>query len=329
MGRNVENMVLQLDQELRKEFENKIVPFCIRQATQTKGVAIAYCNLWIFGAAYRLLNQEKYLNVAASLFIRCLNRTEIANSQIPILSLAVNALSQYFRITNDSLALEYAIELYLSIEKQNLDIKQNVETHLLILGAYPSLYEGWKNDRLKERLRMLVKLFLENLFNEESGHLRLSFNDKGKPTSHSISYGYDIEASWLIHKAVVLLNDKALLHETEPIVEFMAAAAGEGLRENGSIRSQNITTRKHCSDENLQWMQAENVVGHFNLYQHFGDEIALQKAYRAWEYIKKNLTQREENGELWKYLYHNGRMCVEIMERCAIVKESTHVAQSL
>ena len=30
------------------------------------------------------------------------------------------------------------------------------------------------------------------------------------------------------------------------------------------------------------WVQAENVVGHANLYQHFDDEVAMQKALRCW-----------------------------------------------
>lgn len=77
----------------------------------------------------------------------------------------------------------------------------------------------------------------------------------------------------------------------------------------------------------------KNVVGHINLYQYFDDEVALQKAFRCWEFIKKNLID-PQNGEwywsiradgtvntgddkagFWKCPYHNGRMCMEIMER--------------
>ena len=37
------------------------------------------------------------------------------------------------------------------------------------------------------------------------------------------------------------------------------------------------------------WVQAENVVGHANLYQHFDDEVAMQKALRCWDFIKQHL----------------------------------------
>lgn len=89
------------------------------------------------------------------------------------------------------------------------------------------------------------------------------------------------------------------------------------------------TTDRDCH----WWVQAENVVGHINLYQHFDDEVALQKASRCWEYIKKHLIDYK-NGEwywsvradgtvntaddkagFWKCPYHNGRMCMEMIER--------------
>lgn len=82
-------------------------------------------------------------------------------------------------------------------------------------------------------------------------------------------------------------------------------------------------------------MQAENVVGHFNLYQHFGDEPALGTAYTCWKFIQRYLIDKEQ-GEwhwsvsldheinrkddkagFWKCPYHNGRMCMEIIERLA------------
>ena len=80
-------------------------------------------------------------------------------------------------------------------------------------------------------------------------------------------------------------------------------------------------------------MQAENVVGWMNLYQHFGDEEALQRALRCWQYIKDNLidwehgewywsrhadgtfNQDDDHAGFWKCPYHNSRMCLEILER--------------
>ena len=74
-------------------------------------------------------------------------------------------------------------------------------------------------------------------------------------------------------------------------------------------------------------------MGWLNLYQHFGDEDALQKALRCWQYIKQNLIDWEhgewywsrhaddtlnltdDHAGFWKCSYHNSRMCLEIIER--------------
>ena len=111
------------------------------------------------------------------------------------------------------------------------------------------------------------------------------------------------------------------------------AAADEGLTPDGAMVYETFLTKQRTDTDRHWWVQAENVVGHINLYQYFDDEVALQKAFRCWEFIKKNLID-PQNGEwywsiradgtvntgddkagFWKCPYHNGRMCMEIMER--------------
>ena len=78
--------------------------------------------------------------------------------------------------------------------------------------------------------------------------------------------------------------------------------------------------------------------GHFSyieltLYQYFGDEEALRKSLRCWQYIKDhlidweggewwwscdpdgNINRHDDKAGFWKCPYHNSRMCLEIMER--------------
>lgn len=81
------------------------------------------------------------------------------------------------------------------------------------------------------------------------------------------------------------------------------------------------------------WVQAENVVGNVNLYQHFGDSTALHRAVDCWQFIKKylvddvygewywsiradgSINKDNDKAGFWKCPYHNGRMCLEIIER--------------
>lgn len=91
---------------------------------------------------------------------------------------------------------------------------------------------------------------------------------------------------------------------------------------------------KDVIDRELHWwVQAENVVGHVNLYQHYADSKAVETASDCWKFIKDKLIDRVNGGWYWSILndgtinmnddkagfwkcpYHNARMCLEIIER--------------
>ena len=183
-------------------------------------------------------------------------------------------------------------------------------------------------------LRNLINIFTDNILNPETHHLDLFFEmDWTRGAGHLESYGHDIECSWLLHEAALVLGDQKVLQKVEPVVREVAKASEKGLRPDGSmIHEANLDTG-HVDDDLHWWVQAESVVGWFNLYQYFGDEQALERAVRCWEYIKTQLIDwdkgewywsRYPDGSLntvddkagfWKCPYHNSRMCLEIIER--------------
>ena len=188
--------------------------------------------------------------------------------------------------------------------------------------------------QVEASLRNLIDIFTDKILNPQTHHLDLFFeNDWTRGAGHLESYGHDIECSWLLHEAALVLGDQKVLKKVEPIVQMVAKASEKGLRPDGSmIHEANLDTG-HVDDDLHWWVQAENVVGWLNIYQYFGDEDALEKALRCWEYIKKNLIDyqsgewywsRHADGTLntvddkagfWKCPYHNSRMCLEIIER--------------
>ena len=188
--------------------------------------------------------------------------------------------------------------------------------------------------RVERALRNIINIFTDHILNPETHHLDLFFDmDWTRGVGRLESYGHDIECSWLMHEAALVLGDTDVLAKMEPIVQMVAKASEKGLRPDGSmIHEANLDTG-HVDDDLHWWVQAENVVGWFNLYQYFGDEAALDKAERCWNYIKTQLIDYE-NGEwhwsrhpdgtlntvddkagFWKCPYHNSRMCLEIIER--------------
>ena len=237
-------------------------------------------------------------------------------------------------------------------------------THLHIMEAYANLLRCLKEMRAQEQcdyvpaigsvlpvgisvpsetmvsvegaLRNIVDIFIDKILNPETNHLDLFFDmDWTRGAGHLESYGHDIECSWLLHEAALVLGDENLLEKVENVVQKVAKASEKGLREDGSmIHEANLDTG-HVDDDLHWWVQAENVVGWFNIWQHFGDEEAFKKSEKCWHYIKENLVDfdngewywsRHPDGSLntvddkagfWKCPYHNSRMCLEIIERTA------------
>lgn len=281
--------------------------------------------------------------------------------QIYAIGFAIYGLSEYARATGDEEALAYAQQLFDVIEQHSFDSEQNgyvealtrdwqpiedmrlsdkdenekktMNTHLHILEPYTNLYRIWKDERLERQLRNLIEVFISRILDPQTGHLNLFFEEDWTNKYHIVSYGHDIEASWLIHEAALVLGDLALLKRIEPLIIRIAQAADEGLNPDGSMIYENFLDKQKIDRELHWWVQAENVVGHINLYQHFGNTEALDTAVRCWEFIKTKLidheqgewhwsllpdgtvNRRDDKAGFWKCPYHNGRMCMEVIER--------------
>ena len=235
-------------------------------------------------------------------------------------------------------------DMRLSELDANYPKSQNTHLHIIepytnlyrTLRSYPLLQEGLGEvtSNLEASLRNLIDIFTDKILNPETHHLDLFFEmDWTRGAGHLESYGHDIECSWLMHEAALVLGDAQVLAKVEPIVREVAKASEKGLRPDGSmIHEANLDTG-HVDDDLHWWVQAENVVGWYNLYQHFGDTEALDRTLRCWNYIKTQIVDwdngewhwsRHPDGTLntvddkagfWKCPYHNSRMCLEIMER--------------
>jgi len=278
--------------------------------------------------------------------------------QIYAQGFAIYGLSEYARATGDTEALDKAVQLYELIEKYSFDTKLNgyfeafscqwgeiadmrlsdkdanekktMNSHLHILEPYTNLYRVWPSAQLKQSLHNLITLFLDKIL-DSTGHLQLFFDEQWYSKKNIVSYGHDIEASWLLYEAAVELGDEALLHRVIVVVPAIVKAASEGLQEDGSLIYEKDEDTAHVEADRHWWVQAEAVVGYWYAYQLTGNEAYLQKTENCWQYIQNHLIDRE-NGEwfwsfktdgsvnmtddkagFWKCPYHNGRMCMELI----------------
>ena len=229
-------------------------------------------------------------------------------------------------------------DMRLSAKDENYPKSQN--THLHIIEPYTNLLRCVINNKeekmqasIKDAAKKLIYIFTSHILNPNTHHLDLFFDMDWTRRSTTESYGHDIECSWLLHEAAHVLGDSNILNKVEPIVCEVAKASEKGLQADGSMIYEGEPDGSHFDRDRHWWVQAEAVVGFFNVYQHFGDEMALDKALLLWGYIKNRLIDHEhgewywsihEDGSVnlnddhagfWKCPYHNGRMCLELIER--------------
>jgi cellobiose epimerase len=288
-------------------------------------------------------------------------KTADTKKQIYSQAFFIYAFAEYYRASGDDSSLKTAIGLFRIIEKNSFDRLQNgyfeafshdwklledlrlsekdanekktMNTHLHILEAYTNLYRVWKDDELARQLRNLILIFTEKIVNRQSRHLDLFFDENWTSKTEIVSYGHDIEASWLIDEAARVLGDIDLLANVQHICMDIAEAVCEGLQPDGSLIYEFNKTKNHIDRDRHWWVQAEAVVGFLNSFKLTGNTEWLSKAQNCWNFISEKLVDRSE-GEwfwsisdtgnvnrnddkagFWKCPYHNSRMCLEVMNR--------------
>lgn len=280
----------------------------------------------------------------------------------------IYALAEYFRAVRKPEALDRAIELFRLLEKygydpvhsgyiealsrewqmtddlslsgKDLNEKKSMNTHLHVLEAYTGLYRVWKSEELRVKLAELIGTMLDHIVDKEGRHFLLFFDEQWNVKSDHVSYGHDIEGSWLLFEAAEVLGDEEVLERVTGIAIRMAEAAlAEGVDKDGGIWNEAGPEGLLSRDKDW-WPQAEAMVGFYNAYQLTGDVKFREAAYRSWQFIDKYIVdhklgewhwgvsgdlrplEHEPKVSAWKCPYHNGRACFEMIERIPLsVKE--------
>ncbi|MCF2447564.1 AGE family epimerase/isomerase [Dyadobacter sp. CY345] len=271
---------------------------------------------------------------------------------------AMYGLSEYYRTTNFPPALDRAKELFYIIEKHAFDpvnggyreafardwtntddyilskspwIK-SMNTHLHLVEAYTNLYRVWPDKTLKKQTMAMLNAILDHILNSKTNRMEMFFNEKWETKDRVISYGHDIEASWLLYETAEVLKDEKLLSKTRKQCILMAEAAMTGLGVDGALNYEYDPETKHTKTERNWWVLAEQLVGFYNAYQLTNNVDFKAKAEKSWEYIENKFVDKDrgewfgavkEDGtqihgdktNFWKCPYHNARACVEMWKR--------------
>jgi len=284
-----------------------------------------------------------------------------SRKQIYALAFTIYGLAEYYMASREQEAMDTAMDLFYDIEGHAFDREHRgytealsrqwepledlrlsekddnetftMNTHLHILEAYGNLYRVWKDPELETALERLIRLFLEKFIDPESARLHLFFDEQWKGKSTLVSYGHDIECSWLLHEAAGILGNEELINQTADLAVKMARRSFDGLDEDGGLFYEYLPDTGKVDTDKHWWPQAEAMVGYFNAYQLSGDPEFLARSRKSWTFIHNYIcdwidqewfwsvdkegnpqTEKEKAG-FWKCPYHNGRACLEMIRR--------------
>jgi cellobiose epimerase len=274
---------------------------------------------------------------------------------------AIYAFVEHFRATGDQRSLDSAIALFKLVEAHAHDAvhggyeeaftrdwqllddvrlsdvdaneRKSMNTHLHLLEAYTPLYAVWPDARLRARIESLLELFLAHIISPDGSHIIGFFTADWHPRSSKVSFGHDIEASWLLLESANALGDAALIERVQAAANRLADAVLEHGVDPVHGGVFNETENGRVDTDKEWWPQAEAIVGFLSAYQESGRPAFLDAAAATWGFARRHLLDHchgewlrrvsragdeSRGGEKvgpWKCPYHNARACLEVMSR--------------
>jgi mannobiose 2-epimerase len=273
---------------------------------------------------------------------------------------ALYGLSEYARATGDKEALKYADEQAHILERAWDPMykgyyeamtrdwehspwlhgvnrfptdEKTMNTHLHLIEAFTCNLRVNDTPFIRNRVRQLLYIMLNRIVNSDIHHFHCFQDRQWNPTSSEISYGHDIEGSWLMMETAEVLGEEEALRKTRDICVNMARAVlEEGLTDEGALMTEYDPVTGHRSDALSWWEQNESVVGFLNAFELTGDEKFLDASLKSFDYINEHFIDRKNGG--WHPIlsldgipmtndklngftcpYHNSRMSMEVIER--------------
>ncbi|WP_062303975.1 AGE family epimerase/isomerase [Demequina subtropica] len=290
--------------------------------------------------------------------------------QIYAQAFTVYALACWARVTGDEDALERALWLAGTLDSEardreyggyvearardwtptdrtalselDPDVPKSMNTNLHVLEALTELLRASADLAAREALETLLRTTLDCIVVEAPfAHCALYFDEAWDRCSDGVSYGHDIETSWLLWDAWEALtahgvDDADLEWRTrEASLALAEAVRLHGVDGDGAVLYAGTADGPTDRDRHW-WPQAEGVVGWLNAFQLGGRAEDRRAAIRAWDFIEQHVVDRAHGewharldasnrplaggtGDLkmgpWKCPYHNARACLEVLRR--------------
>ncbi len=242
----------------------------------------------------------------------------------------------------EALARDWSPTSRLALSDVDPDVPKSMNTNLHVLEALTELLRASADLAVRESLETLLRTTLDCIVRDAPfAHCALYFDESWEPASDGVSYGHDIETSWLLWEAWEALaahgvEDADLEWRTrEASLALAEAVRREGVDADGAVLYAGTPDGPTDRDRHW-WPQAEGVVGWLNAFQLGGRAEDRRAAIRSWDFIETHIKDHR-NGEWfarldaenrpmsggtgdlkmgpWKCPYHNARACLEVLRR--------------
>jgi len=213
---------------------------------------------------------------------------------------------------------------------------RTMNTLLHIMEAYTELYRVDRSPGVENALLRILDLFKNKIYNPQMQRCDVFFDKKYHSLIELTSYGHDIETAWLMDKTCSILSNGAYQRKIKSLTDALAESVLTNAYDTHTHALYNEKENESTDKQHIWWVQAESVVGFYNAYQkhpekkeylHASENIfsfilekMIDKKSGEWyESIRPDGTIDNEKGMVhaWKCPYHNGRMCLEMIQRLA------------
>ncbi len=288
------------------------VTFDGRPADTTKHT---YCQAFaIYGLAayYRLTGKREALEKARKLFRVIEDRCTVYNGY------------------GEAYRADFSPESNEKLSENGVMATRTMNTVLHVVEAYTELHRAEPSDPVWHAAVRGMKILKDRMYNPGKHRLEVFFDDEYRPLLDMQSYGHDIESGWLLWDAArEFFPEGELAPWREMCLDLLRSVRKRAFTDHGL---KNEWVAGEVNELRIWWVQAETMLGLACGWEMTGDEGWLRDLQTQWRTVQRMIVDPRPDGEWywsvhedgsltdrpmveeWKCPYHNGRMCMRLME---------------
>ena len=275
-----------------------------------------YCQAFaIYGLAayYRLTGKREALEKARKLFRLIEEKCTVYNGY------------------GEAYRADFSPESNEKLSENGVMATRTMNTLLHVLEAYTELHRAEPEEHVRQASVKALERFLHTMYNPEKHRLEVFYDDDYRPLLDMQSYGHDIESGWLLWDSVQeFLPEKERAPYRAMCLDLLESVRRRAFTDHGL---KNEWVAGETNELRIWWVQAETMLGLDCGWHLTGDPSWKEDLETQWKTIQRMIVDPRPGGEWywsvyedgslterpmveeWKCPYHNGRMCLRLMER--------------